>query len=217
MGLAVLVAALLLTALPREAAASQGGALTLKVSQSVASADGSSQKDVQVRYQLVSEGSNAPMPDGSSSGAYEFTLNENGSAEITWSHLTTPGSYRYLFEPMGASGAAVTSSPRRIELLLVVTNDGGTTEVQTAAYYPDGKKGELKFTQTIKDGGAASPGNASNPRAATDFAGKGGTPKTGDDSMPWVAGLLALGLSATSTGCLFALSGESERGSKKSS
>lgn len=206
--LVLLVAVLLLV--PRVAEATQTEAFTLQVSQSMAPEGTASAQGVSVGYSLTPQGSGAPMPDGSAGGAYRFSVTGNGAAAITWSNLSVPGRYRYAIEPEGVTAGEVTSSPERIDLLLVVTDDAGAPEVQAAAYYPDGKKGELRFTRAMEDGGSAGGGGSAGATS------KGGiTPRTGDSSTPLDLVLLVMGLSGASFACSYALSRESRRGSEE--
>ena len=165
--------------------ATEQAEVTLTVRQTFVS-EGTPPSD-EFTYRLIPQTANAPMPAGSNSEGYTFTIAGTREANVGAISFTAPGIYTYELRCVTADQPGYTIDRRmytievhvtaNLDLVLIFTNDGN-------------KVTELAFAHSYRAPGTPSPppGTPSPPPGQPNPSPGGpkgeDAPKTGDDSNP---------------------------------
>lgn len=143
----VLIAALGAVMPLHTAAAGEAVSVTLPVEQVFHNEGNAADISTVFPYELIAENADTPMPSGSLSGSYAFTMDGSAAAELGPFLFTAPGDYRYSLRQSasaaGEKGYLYDEQVYSITIYVMRSGSGFTT--QTIAEKEDGSK-----TDTIR-------------------------------------------------------------------
>lgn len=120
---------------------------TISIKQEFTVSKGTAPSDA-FNYRLTALESGNPMPEGSSSGSYDFTIKGSNMAEIGPIEYLAPGIYTYKLEPVvetNQKGYEYASNTYDISVYVTNTETGGLQAAMVVKTADGTKTSEIKF------------------------------------------------------------------------
>ena len=170
---------------------------TISIKQEFTVQKGSAPSDT-FRYRLTALENGNPMPEGSSSGSYDFTISASDTAEIGPMEYLAPGIYTYKLEPVVETkqkGYEYAANTYEVSVYVTNTETGGLQAVMVVKTTDGTKTSEIKFDHKYSLASETPPTvtqqtttKVTVPVSSLSKPGKATTSpvKTGDDTSVWL-------------------------------